>query len=805
MKRYTPYACALAIACASPSRVLAAADLLYPGADEQTPSRAHYFSWINNAWEGSTEAQTLINLDFFQWLHDEYGMQLDCYAFDAGNLDTQGAYGSVDSKEFKQKFPGGFAPIAAKAKLLGCRLGMWAGPDGFGDTPEQEQRRLDMMVGLCRDDQFALLKLDACASNLRPEKQDAFIRMMKACRQYQPDLIVLNHRIDLGKATPYATTFLFEGAETYIDAHMSNEASPSKTATHNRAGALARKLVPELKRLTEDHGVCLSSCLDYWDDDLILQAFNRGLILAPEIYGNPWLLRDDEFPRLARIYNLHRHFRDLLVHGLKLPETTYGPYAVSRGSDDTRFLTLRNLTWQPVKYKVRLDESIGLARHGEVELRQFHPTERLLGRFAEGTGVDVEVLPFRVCLLMAATKPVNELGVSGCDYTVVRDIAGKPASLNVLGRPGETVSMKLLGSGSGYAGATLDGKPLKGFIEGETIQVSFPGRLPKQPWHRKLGDLQVVPVPADAESLYEATCFAADNNALEVRSLMRSGPTHIPQVQRARDAFFNHPAFIEKGIWDRNLFDGRMDTKFQQAPAWGFKPRHGGGLRVDFGEPIRIERLVMKGSELELPATNISRLIAEVSTDLKLWEPAQVKVEKSAISIQIPDRHPARYFRMNVVPKGLAEIEGYQGEHTFDRTKWRASNLFDSYASAPATAAWTLSFTLQEIPPGSYLAIPLPGRHNPEGAYAAARVNGRLLGAPNRAVSYDANVWEAPVQVVGGNYTYFVPLYSDMAGKPMEVVVLVMKDGVNEIRPEAWVTAYPIPFVSKALVLSQSK
>src|SRR5271165_7060225 len=77
MKRYTPYVCALAMACASPSRVLAAADLLYPGADEQTPSRAHYFPWINNAWEGSTEAQTLINLDFFQWLHDEYGMQLD--------------------------------------------------------------------------------------------------------------------------------------------------------------------------------------------------------------------------------------------------------------------------------------------------------------------------------------------------------------------------------------------------------------------------------------------------------------------------------------------------------------------------------------------------------------------------------------------------------------------------------------------------------------------------------------------------------------------------------------------------------
>ena len=83
------------------------------------------------------------------------------------------------------------------------------------------------------------------------------------------------------------------------------------------------------------------------------------------------------------------------------------------------------------------------------------------------------------------------------------------------------------------------------------------------------------------------------------------------------------------------------------------------------------------------------------------------------------------------------------------------------------------------------------------------RVKGRPVGAPGRAVSYNANVWEAPVQTVGGNYTYFVPLTRDMAGQPKEVVVLVMKDGVNRIKPEAWVTAYPLPLVSKELVLKR--
>ena len=105
-----------------------------PGADESTPSRSHYFSWIDNTNEGSTEHQTLVNLEFFNWHHDGYGMDLDIYALDAGAIDTPGGYGSIDSERFKKQFPNGFGPIAGKAKSFGCRLGVWLGPDGFGDT-----------------------------------------------------------------------------------------------------------------------------------------------------------------------------------------------------------------------------------------------------------------------------------------------------------------------------------------------------------------------------------------------------------------------------------------------------------------------------------------------------------------------------------------------------------------------------------------------------------------------------------------------------------------------------------------------
>ena len=86
------------------------------GADESTPSLSHYFSWIDNTNEGSTEKQTLANLEFFKWLHDDYGMELDIYALDAGAIDTPGGYGSMDSERFKKQFPNGFGPIAEKKR-----------------------------------------------------------------------------------------------------------------------------------------------------------------------------------------------------------------------------------------------------------------------------------------------------------------------------------------------------------------------------------------------------------------------------------------------------------------------------------------------------------------------------------------------------------------------------------------------------------------------------------------------------------------------------------------------------------------
>jgi len=339
---------ALSFAADQPQKV-------FPGADESSPSRSQYFSWINNTNEGATESQSLTNLAFFGWLKREYGLQLDIYAFDAGAIDGKRWYGSMESDKFKRQFPNGFGPVYESAKALGTRLGIWGGPDGFGATEQEAAQR----VSLCRDYQFALFKFDTVAGDLRDTKQAEFADMMARCREYAPDLILLNHRINLGDtALPHATTFLWEGKETYTDVHMVN----SQPAPHHRAGALERGLPPKLSRLTEDHGVCLSSALDHWDDELVLQAFNRALILSPQIYCNPWLLRDNEYPKLARIFNLAREHKALLVNATRLPKKQYGPYAVARGDEKTRLLTLRNLNWEPKNYTLRITKEMGLQR-----------------------------------------------------------------------------------------------------------------------------------------------------------------------------------------------------------------------------------------------------------------------------------------------------------------------------------------------------------------------------------------------------------------------------------------------------------
>lgn len=76
--------------------------------------------------------------------------------------------------------------------------------------------------------------------------------MMTECRRYAPDLILLNHRLGLERARAYATTFLWEGRETYIGAPDRAAAFPSNTweyvnAKRDRGYTYYFPITPEMR------------------------------------------------------------------------------------------------------------------------------------------------------------------------------------------------------------------------------------------------------------------------------------------------------------------------------------------------------------------------------------------------------------------------------------------------------------------------------------------------------------------------------------------------------------------------------
>jgi hypothetical protein len=114
---------------------------------------------------------------------------------------------------------------------------------------------------------------------------------------------------------------------------------------------------------------------------------------------------------------------------------------------------------------------------------------------------------------------------------------------------------------------------------------------------------------------------------------------------------------------------------------------------------------------------------------------------------------------------------------------------------------WAASFELDEIAPNSYLCVAINGKHGVEGAYAAARIEGDLVGAPDRAVSYPSNTWEYVNARRDENYTYYIPVDSEDVGKQIEVFVMGYDKENLQFSPEVWISSYPVPYRTLTLEL----
>ncbi len=761
----------------------------YPitGAGENTPSIPYYFSWINNTNEGSTERQTMINLNFFRYMRETYGMQIRIYAWDAGNFDgaAQG-YGDVNGEKFRSQYPDGYKNVVEKAAQQGIRFGLWGSPDGFGDTPEEEKERVDFYVHLCRDYHFAAFKLDGVCGRLRPEKAKTYAAMIEECRKYSPDLILLNHRLDFYEAQKYITTFLWNGEETYTDVFAHNRI----TAPHHRAYTFTRGNVTDergnLLRLAEDHGVCLSSALDYFEDDLVYQAFGRCLIAAPEIYGNPWFLKDAELARLARIYNLHARWADILVNGMLLPPE-FGANAVSRGSDKIRLICTGNDTWEPKTIVLPLDETIGLnAGNEQIRVIVRFPYERFVGCFDCTERVEIELPPFRAVLIEVAAEDLAAPVLTNCEYETVRETDGVPEQVRIVKSGGGEVY--LLNAGTGEE----NGGEAKLFCIAEAADETE--RPPEY-----LGSLtERVEDPADGEAIYEAAMFAIDNDSLEARCRRRSGDTEIPEVQAARDAFFNQKTYILRGCEAAAMFDGDESTFFdgQSRCYCDHDLRIGGGcLRVDLGETVDADSIVIECFSVdeptrEVPAQQIPQF-AEYAENFSAWKKSgeaavadcgkmmqQIvkftvhtiyETRGSRLRVTYPIGGKLRYLRIAEPMDRIFSITVLSGGAPVKLHEPCVNNMQAHYAKRPTKLLKSAEFTIPEHRAGAYLALAVNGDHGAEGVYCTAELDGRLLGFEDRAPSYKANVWEHMVCDEPVNNTFYLALPENAAGKKIRL------------------------------------
>jgi hypothetical protein len=170
-----------------------------------------------------------------------------------------------------------------------------------------------------------------------------------------------------------------------------------------------------------------------------------------------------------------------------------------------------------------------------------------------------------------------------------------------------------------------------------------------------------------------------------------------------------------------------------------------------------------------------------------------------------------RYLRFAPTLLRIASIRGYAGGESVSRENWRASNLFAAYREEHwqrslihcAQRAWSATFTLDEIPRGSYLCVAVNGIHGVEGATAAFRIGGVHVGCPDRSPSFPSNTWESPVVAVDSNYTFYLPLSADHIGKTIEGVVLAFDPEHTDLKPEMWMTNGSPPFVERELVLER--
>ena len=99
-----------------------------------------YFDWLCHDNSGPLESEILMNFAALKRLKELYGLQFDIYNSDAGLVEAPQTYFPQYRAIFERRFPKGLKTVADVSTGLGMRLGLWIGPDGFGERPDEMKR-----------------------------------------------------------------------------------------------------------------------------------------------------------------------------------------------------------------------------------------------------------------------------------------------------------------------------------------------------------------------------------------------------------------------------------------------------------------------------------------------------------------------------------------------------------------------------------------------------------------------------------------------------------------------------------------
>ncbi len=791
-----------------------------------------YFDWLCHDNSGPLESEILANFAALKRLREMYGLQFDIYNSDAGLVESQGTYFPQFKARFDQRFPNGLRTIADMSSRLGMKLGLWIGPDGFGETPASMAARREQLIAWVKDFNVGLFKLDTVVSALAHDdkyilekKYQSLADALAEARRHDPSFVAINHRIN---NSPYMLTItdclLWKGEETYIDVHIAN----TTAALYNRSASIGRELTSEFFktpfRQFEDHGICFNSSVEKWADDLVAQAFGRASVLSPELYGTFFFLPDEDYPRLARLIQLHKRSESMLKQAFPLADGD-----IAHGDGRSSLLILRNPTWGYQTKVVRLDGTIGLAAAPGTPLtiRQRYPHEFLISNreTKAGESLRIELEPFAVRMIQVDVGLPDEPYLGGIPYEIVPGPNAASFDVKLLGAAGQQAAVSFHNFGG--RSVLSEGRAVNAG-EGQPWRIRFPGRPPGgTPFSRLRDFADAPPGGLDGSYLAEFAKFTVDDDALEIREMavLARAPSALPEIEACRD-YMRRQVITAEGS-ARNAFDDDPATRWSDGYA---RRSEFTGSPAPYRSDASLWRIDLGGlTDLRKLALHIVRRTedgfleaVETSPDLKTWARAdglslektqgiplftelrqrgrRIKVfdvqvgDNKAVLIEVPlPPGRSRYVRLRGRNFSVSEIVGYDAQgRKVDRTRWHATNFFGETPRPGRVLKAQHALAVADYRPGQEFAVAVhsgPAKFDPvDGAYVVAVVDGKVVVPRHRAPAYPYHNYEwnsswLKTQKLGG-MTFRLPAREEWAGKAVEFYVMLFGDGLDAATAE---------------------